>query len=312
VTEWEAPLNQRMFVAALAKMVSPMQVADAVNAMLPMLAALKHLPDSVFERPGDLAAQIGVDMDRVPSLAKLRRSLDIWCKANQPKMPAANEGLGATGLTMSEQSWVVSWRTSTSDRQSNLLSTIRNHSPRAFEWIVRDDLTAADIAVRHGWGDAAANTTIADQVRADWQDREIVRQKVILVTQPTLDVNSLRLLGGLVAKWAPENLDLVPLPEDVRASLSLERAEQRTPTPAQHAEMRSDEGIVVPKTPTPAPIVADRQPGTMKPEDVAAMREAHNPGLVLALARSKPSPVFLAANDHTMPVRPAMPWDDEP
>jgi hypothetical protein len=157
--EWEPSINQRVFIAALAKMVSPLQSADAVNAMIPMLSSpdIRHLPQAMFERPAELALEIGADMERVPSLARLRKALMAWHDAHKPKL-AALPGVG-NELPAADRAMVGFWnayRDGNATLPSSVtlemwLDTCRKPCPAGFAYICRSDLTAAEIAVKRGW-----------------------------------------------------------------------------------------------------------------------------------------------------------------
>lgn len=154
---WEPTLNQRKFVAALAKMVAPMQSAEASAALLAMLPALKYLPDAVFDRPGELAVQIGVEFSRVPTLAQLRKTLDIWWSAQKPQRPALP---GADpDMPLADREIVRFWGeyragTRTLPRGVTLdtwLDMSRRPTPEAFRYLVKTDEVARGIAEKHNW-----------------------------------------------------------------------------------------------------------------------------------------------------------------
>lgn len=246
MTEWEAPLNQRMFVAALAKMVAPMQTAEAVNAMLAMLPALKHLPDSVFERPGDLAAQIGVDMDRVPTLARLRKALDIWHEANKPKAVVLPDSVDATDLPATDRALVRFWLRDFAEgkpRQALTisLSVLRRHAPSGYRWLLdtRSDgaMLAAEIAVTQRWGEAEHRWT---------PPTEEEKAAVAVIVRP------------------------------YTAAMDLPTGENRTPTPQQYADMRSDEGVVVPSKSASAESPAASGPAGTPPDAHVQARRLEN------------------------------------
>jgi hypothetical protein len=156
--EWQPSVNQRVFIATLAKMVAPMQSTEAVNAMMPMLPAVQHLPDSVFANPADLALAIGAEMDRVPSLARLRKGLVAWHDKHTPKRTAL-PGLEDSEMSGADRCMVGFWNEYRGGIKplparvtlETWLAMIRIPNAAAFQHLCRTDLVAAEIAVKRGW-----------------------------------------------------------------------------------------------------------------------------------------------------------------
>jgi hypothetical protein len=199
---YEPTVNRRIFVAALAKCVSPMESASAVNAMLAFLPSLQHVPEPVFDDPQRLAAELGREWDRVPTLRRLTLALE----ARAPRIGVSSPELDAAPLTAEERANAAVWlrhRTANDLPERDMrarLAVIRRFAPAAYHWLTNNDLFAADIAVRAGW-------TEEQYPGHDWQDAETVRG---CVARNAGDPLALSLLRGLVAKWAPENLHMIP------------------------------------------------------------------------------------------------------
>jgi hypothetical protein len=201
MSDAEPTIKRRIFVAALAKAVSPMDSAGAVNAMLAFLPSLAHVPESVFDDPQRLATELAREWDRVPTLGRLTKALEARAPRGGPSYPE----LEAAPMAAEERANAAVWLR---HREANdlperdmraRLAVIRRFAPAAYAWLTNNDLLAADIAVRAGWTE--------QQPGRDWEDAETVRERVAGHAD---DPAALALLRGLVAKWAPENLDLIP------------------------------------------------------------------------------------------------------
>lgn len=160
MSEWEPSLNQRVFIAALAKLVSPMQSADATNAMMAMLPGLKHLPEATFDKPADLAATIAGDWDRVPTLGRLRKALDAVAPKQQladPYMPIELREMSIPGEDRQLASlWLRHFDEGHTERELTIeLAVIRRYGPAGYRWLINArsnaGMRAAEIAVRQKW-----------------------------------------------------------------------------------------------------------------------------------------------------------------
>ena len=167
---WEPSIDQRMFVAALAKCVSPMQPADATNAMLAFLPACRHIPAAVFANPGALATELGAGWLNVPSLAKFRRALELWAETHLPKAASDIDPpeLDASGLSAEERCNVRVWlaaRAKGAGERDLLgrLAVLRAHVNRGYRWLINFDMQAADMAVRQRWYDGQPPMTAEER-----------------------------------------------------------------------------------------------------------------------------------------------------
>lgn len=201
MSEYEPTVNRRIFVAALAKCVSPMDSASAVNAMMAFLPELQHIPESVFDNPQRLAADLAWDWERVPTLGRLAKAL----QARTPRISSSSPELDAAPLTAEERAHAAIWlrhRAANDLPERSMrahLGLIRRVAPAAYRWLTERDLTAAEIAVKLGWSE--------ENPGLDWKDAETVRAAA---ERNAGDRLALALLRGLVARWAPEHLHLIP------------------------------------------------------------------------------------------------------
>lgn len=258
--EWEPTQDQRKFCAALAKMVAPMDAVEAVNALIGLLPALKHLPDWMFERPGDLAADIAADMERVPTLARLKKALEAWRDTHKPKMPAL-PGSDGLDLTPADELMIRFWNETRAGIRplargvtlQTSLDVMRLTHEHAFNYVIRTDLEAASIAVKAGWArePQPATRTPEEIAHAERVAREAIQ--------------------ALHAAALPPSARDVP-------------GQERKPTPEQHATMAADEGVV--RVPGQRAPLADatfaerfeaehgRKLGALTPEQQDKLREA--------------------------------------
>jgi hypothetical protein len=169
---WEPSIDQRMFVAALAKCVSPMQPADATNAILAFLPSCRHIPEAVFADPGALATILSIEhkWSGVPSLAKFRRALELWAETHLPKAASDIDPpeLDASGLSAEERCnvrvWLAARAKGASERDLlGRLAVLRAHVNRAYRWLINFDMQAADMAVRQRWYDGQPPMTAEER-----------------------------------------------------------------------------------------------------------------------------------------------------
>ena len=224
--------KRMLFLGALAKQVSPLTADDSAKAMIPLLSAVLHIPEGVFEDPVALGVRIGSELERIPNAAKLRKLLDAEAARLKPmlSLPYPDE----PGLSDEDRLWIKGWengRHHKSPPRSAYLDVLRQKAPLAFEVLCRDDDEARDIAVRRGWGTLAVAATIAAMTAADWREPERVRlslMKIDLMESPSWRVLMLRLLRAALTKHAPDNLPMLdryqppaePVPPPERASFS--------------------------------------------------------------------------------------------
>lgn len=235
--------NQRMFAAALAKMIAPMQTIDATNALMAMLPGLTHLPANVFDQPLDLARDIAHDMDRVPTFARLRKALEAWRETHKGSVPKFTvpgvADLADTDLSAEDRMNVQLWLEHdaagdlTEREMVGRLAIVRQYANKGYKWLLRQRLDAsmraADIAVRLGW-----------------VDEEHV--------------------------WTP------PTQEERDAVAAIVR--QRFPTSQQADDLRADDGrvsvsaspVAAPVRPAPVVLPDGRIAGSLKPEHQRALR----------------------------------------
>lgn len=316
MTDSDPSLDRRKFVAALAKFVSPMDTAGATSAMMAMLPALAHLPERLFDDPAGLAIEVGADWDRVPTMARLRRALEVRAERDKPTRARVDTSeLDQAALTAEDRAAVRLWlehdlNNSLPARDMVLrLAVVRSkHSP-GFDWLMVHNTRACDMASAQGW-------TPVDR-EGDYADPGRILASVRRIVDPPHPHARfwLAALRAAVEHHAPTLVDLVPpVPE------ALEGGSDRQPTPQQYADMRADAGIVrVERDPDGASIEPPtRRPGTLTPEQLLAIR-LNNPALRAVSERQAAEALrqrLTPANDATPPPipppRPAMPWDDVP
>lgn len=238
---------------------------------------------------------------------------------------------------------VDAWLRAEANKTADLgarLAVVRKLAARGFDWLVRNNIRAGEIALHRGWIADADTSTMPERMRTEWDDPAFITRRVADLTaerdDPRLaavDANSLRFMAGLVARWAPQNLHLIPNEVPKRANAI---GAQRTPTPQQQADMRADDGIVTPPKITPESPPAARKPhGALTPEQLHEVR-MNNPALrpfaeqkaarkaeidagaiyedYLPEATPEPEPEPLRAAAKVIPIRKKrapMPYDDE-
>lgn len=145
-----------------------------------------------------------------PSFGVLHRQLGDYWERNRPREFSMPVGLSEAPLTSSDRANVVVWlqarmagKTSESDLIARL-AVVRRYAEAGFQWLVNNDLFAAELAVKAKFHMPERN------FRSDWADRAVVQRAVRLATEPRPDYAALGLLRLVVTKWAPENLDLLP------------------------------------------------------------------------------------------------------
>jgi hypothetical protein len=270
MTEWEPSLKQRMFVGALAKLVAPMQASEATGALLDMLPSLKHLPDAIFDRPGDLAAEIAADMDRVPTLARLRKALEARAARDRPAGAIMPPGLANAVLSGEDRMAVRVWLERDADgslSQHDLamrLAVVRRFNEAGFRWLIGHNTRALAIAESSGW---VPRETVAD----DFTDPGRILASVRNIVDPPHPQAGywLGALRAAVERNAPHLAELVPLDlAEIEAS-----GPERRPTAKQAADMRADDGVVKVDRPVDNSL-PKRKPGQLSPEQMRALRMA--------------------------------------
>jgi hypothetical protein len=185
------------------------------------------LPDSAYCD----ASRISVARDHkwFPSYKEVADGVETWWRASQPAPLPRLVGPGGVHLTAVDEHWVKYWqqRITEDDCQSwgkrrHLMHLIRERSMNAYGYLVTTDDLAARIAVAEGWlrGSKPVETAedLAERMQAEWANPEDVRRMVSKVLAdrdgtPEREAHVARclaLLRGILTKWAPHNLDLVP------------------------------------------------------------------------------------------------------
>jgi hypothetical protein len=270
VTGWLADLaNHTAGTAAL---------VDAKEKISSMAATLADVfPDQACFTRESLVA-IATQNGFFPGFGTLHVQLTEWWSKHRPVKYAVPSDLASASIPNFDRVNVEIWLTHRAandlpaDGMHGRLAVIRRHAPAGFEWLVRNDLFAAEIAVRHGWSEEATPEAIAREVKRDWEDPEIVGSTA---RRYAGDKRALGLLRGLVAKWAPENLDLIA--EDIAA-----------PAP--------------PETQTQATV----QPRHLSPEQLRAAHDAIPGGSARAAQLRAPTPPAAEADQPWLPSDAAM------
>ena len=253
--------NARIFAAALAKMVSPMAAEDATKAIVVLLSACTDINDAVFGNPPALAMKFGRELERVPTLAKLRKLLEAEAKLTGPKAPALPYP-DEDALSDADRIWISTWGKKSLGASvgaaANLLGTIRQYAPSAFDILTRDNVEGADvIACERGW---EPSWRTKQRLSMEWSDPETIRTSIMriqLIAGLELRGQYLRTLRAAVDKHAPEYAWVV--------EEALTPPAPPVPAPAPSA--------VVPFQPRPAPKPAPAQvtiEATPEPESIAA------------------------------------------
>jgi len=147
-----------------------------------------------------------------PGFGTLHTQLAAWWADHKPRRFTPPVELAAAAMTPEDRAQVASWLRSRDTREAQMqLAVVRRYTPNGFEWLVQHDLIAASIAVKSGWSGAATEHSQAREAEEDWKSPAIVRE---ITRKYWNNPEAMRLLSGLVAKWAPENLEVV---EDVAA-----------------------------------------------------------------------------------------------
>jgi hypothetical protein len=140
-----------------------------------------------------------------PGFGTLHAQLAAWWSEHRPLKYTAPADLATAPLSAEDRANVSVWL---QHRAANdlpepamiaRLAIIRRFAPAGYRWLTNNDLFAADLAVRSGWTESNPGQ--------DWEDAETVRTAA---ERYAGDPIALALLRGLVAKWAPENLNLIP------------------------------------------------------------------------------------------------------
>jgi hypothetical protein len=155
--------NRRKFAAVLAKLVRPDDATAALDALLLMLPALEDIPEPVFTRPGDLAAEIAKGFTGVPNLGRLHKALAGHKKANVSTLPAELPGGDDQALSLEDRIKLLVFQQQRAsgltnirgldfrDRLTTRLAIERRYDPRVFAYVCRTDPEAEAIAMRQGW-----------------------------------------------------------------------------------------------------------------------------------------------------------------
>jgi hypothetical protein len=180
------------------------------------VAAMTAVMADAFPMPAAFTKEslyaIGKQNNFFPSFGDLHRQLSAWWDTQRPRTFTVPPELATAPLSSEDRAQVAAWlRAQIGGSVSAVdlrlrLGVVRRYAPAGFEWLVRHDLAAAGMAVRAGWGDAATEPEIREQVSTDWKNPEIVRETA---GKYATDSVAIGLLIGLVEKWAPENVSII-------------------------------------------------------------------------------------------------------
>jgi hypothetical protein len=246
--------------------------------------------------------------------------------------------LEEANLTNSERVHVTIWQRhqTSGDLKGGALKmrldVLRHHVPKAYHWLVENDLAAAGIAVQAGWRDP-----LQREAADDYTDPQAILASVRNILEPPHPQANywLKALRAAVERKSPHLAGLVPLSVSDTVSGSDVVGPNRQPTPQQRAEMAADAGIVKVDRPSGAPVpgaappglveqfeaVHGRKPGALSAEQLAAVRE-NNPALKAVMERQAAEQAVDETETKAEPEanpgiggdssRPALSWDDPP
>lgn len=172
--------KRRMFVASLAKLVSPLEPSSATNALMAFLPGLGDLSDAIFDKPGELAIAIAANLRGVPTYGALRKAIEAWARETLTALAGLMPpDLVEAPMSAEDRANVAVWlqhdaRGDLSENDMVLrLSVIRRYAHKGYDWLMQHNHRAALIAVSRKW-DTPPREAPADD---DEKDRvtEIVR-----------------------------------------------------------------------------------------------------------------------------------------
>jgi hypothetical protein len=149
--------------------------------------------------------------------ADIRQRLNRWRQQHLPESDALPEAAATAPVDIDGRNWIARWlRVEPTDRgAAATLTLVRRYHPAAFAHLLKTDIRAAEMAVRLGWASDSSDRA------AEWSDPETVRRAIRSCygsyndgTQahptPQQIIAALRTLRGLITKFAPHNLSLIP------------------------------------------------------------------------------------------------------
>ncbi len=191
------------------------------------------VPDAAFN--AESAEALLADHPGEPSMTAIRTFLLEWWSKNAPEDPTGMpRDIADSGLERTDQGWCRLFRRASAMEASNTLNLVRTQAPAAFRWLVENDTDAFRLAKRRGW---SAGT---EQRGTEWGDPNVVRRAVDACYGAAEDgtqswptdqeiASGLSLLSALVARWAPHNLELIPVHQV--GEQRVERSEWVAPRP---------------------------------------------------------------------------------
>lgn len=173
------------------------------------------LPDGAFnvESADHLMARTTGE----PGPTEIREIIGAWWEHNKPDDGTSiPRDIVESGLAKPDQIWLAQFRRSDTRSDADILGTMRRFAPQAFTWAWDNEPTARRIAISRGW----APVTAAG-LHADWLDPDVVARAVDTCMgfpsdapptwpEPEQIASGLALLRGIVTRWAPDNLHLIP------------------------------------------------------------------------------------------------------
>lgn len=243
-----------------------------------VVLAEKYLDTRMFTQTSAAFVAVECGLMALPAVGILCKFLEKWWDKNKPAQPALASpwaaDLAQASLSPEDRMAVTVWLQRDAEAflsQRDMvgrLAVIRQANAAGFQWLVAHNMRAQDIARDRGW--------LREDTSEDYTDPQRILASVRGILHPPHPQAEfwLRSLRAAVERHAPHLADLVPL--DVKDTAI--GGAQRTPTPQQYVDMRSDEGIVVPSKAESQPPAARKPHGALTPEQLHEVR-MNNPAL---------------------------------
>ena len=169
-------MNRAEWMAAVAPLIRPRSAVAAATQLGKMLEFLTDIPDSAFSDASVRA--IAPTLKRSPSYAEVRGALQNYVRSlDAPDSNAVTD----PSLSGEDRVRVQTWRNHRAvefkhldhlplvrDRMAVALSLQRRMFPAAFNYIIRTDAEAQQIARQRGWLDDEDPSSIDERLQDDW------------------------------------------------------------------------------------------------------------------------------------------------